>query len=668
MKNLLLSIIFIPSILLSQGFNTGINYNFNNYEFYQSSYYGYPYGNPYGNISNTQNNTLNYPIPVLYNQAVNLPIPIQFNKFNTMSPKVDISCPVEGLMITSYNNNDINNIMSYSNYNTYNWIDSFNIYEEGAMFSSPTHYSFNSEGYIDSCVNGGFWSVPTVFGYFIYDEVELIDSLIVGADNPMIDADSINFSWINNNQICISNIENRNLAKYEFDSFGNLLNYNSFEYIPFDENGDTVFSNGYYPMGPVAVNYPGNLNTTVDTVNFYYDENGLISQSRIKKTNRIYFQYTSDFDTLFFMGDTLITPHNNDTTILSEITLDYNWVNQNQVEIDINYITENSNSGYNLGSAGYGVYMGPYNNQEISKIIIDVDSNKYGKNITYLDSNLNILINYDFQFCDDDSLIFGCLNPAACNFDTTANYNSESSSISYNGQPINNPCYFEYDSCGQCGGNNFPEPGFDCFGNCISGRLVTVDVFGSLTFNVSWELNGIEGVSNVPQQVCLDDGCHFLNLETLDGNSWFGTQATVTLDENNYNILNENLAGTYYLTGSNTQLAFPLNYKGFCGVVYGCTDSLACNFNEYANNDDESCIYPEQYYDCYHNCINDFDQDGECDEYDYDDGLGINKLNDNSNRLIKMIDVLGKEHKLHPKGLILFYIYENGEVKKRYNN
>ena len=118
MKNLLLSIIFIPSILLSQGFNTGINYNFNNYEFYQSSYYGYPYGNPYGNISNTQNNTLNYPIPVLYNQAVNLPIPIQFNKFNTMSPKVDISCPVEGLMITSYNNNDINNIMSYSNYNT----------------------------------------------------------------------------------------------------------------------------------------------------------------------------------------------------------------------------------------------------------------------------------------------------------------------------------------------------------------------------------------------------------------------------------------------------------------------------------------------------------------------------------------------------------------------
>ena len=151
----------------------------------------------------------------------------------------------------------------------------------------------------------------TVFGYFIYDEVELIDSLIVGADNPVIDADSINFSWINNNQIFIYNIENRNIAKYEFDSFGNLLNYNSFEYIPVDENGDTIFSNGYYPMGPVAVNSPGNLNTIVDTVNFYYDENGLISQSRIKKTNRIYFQYTSDFDTLFFMGDTMITPHNN---------------------------------------------------------------------------------------------------------------------------------------------------------------------------------------------------------------------------------------------------------------------------------------------------------------------------------------------------------------------
>ena len=87
-------------------------------------------------IFNTQNNTLNYPIPVLYNQAVNLPIPIQFNKFNTMSPKVDISCPVEGLMIASYNNNDINNIMSYSNYNTYNWIDSFNIMKRSNVFKS----------------------------------------------------------------------------------------------------------------------------------------------------------------------------------------------------------------------------------------------------------------------------------------------------------------------------------------------------------------------------------------------------------------------------------------------------------------------------------------------------------------------------------------------------
>ena len=37
----------------------------------------------------------------------------------------------------------------------------------------------------------------------------------------------------------------------------------------------------------------------------------------------------------------------------------------------------------------------------------------------------------------------------------------------------------------------------------------------------------------------------------------------------------------------------------------------------------------------------------------------------NNNTLVKMIDVLGKEHKYHPKGKILFYIYQDGTTKKR---
>jgi gliding motility-associated-like protein len=49
-------------------------------------------------------------------------------------------------------------------------------------------------------------------------------------------------------------------------------------------------------------------------------------------------------------------------------------------------------------------------------------------------------------------------------------------------------------------------------------------------------------------------------------------------------------------------------------TVLGCTDSTACNFDSLANADDDSCIYPEEFYDCDGNCINDVDGDGICDE------------------------------------------------------
>jgi uncharacterized protein (TIGR02145 family) len=46
----------------------------------------------------------------------------------------------------------------------------------------------------------------------------------------------------------------------------------------------------------------------------------------------------------------------------------------------------------------------------------------------------------------------------------------------------------------------------------------------------------------------------------------------------------------------------------------GCTDILACNFNLSSTIEDGSCFYPEQYYDCFENCLNDIDSDGVCDE------------------------------------------------------
>jgi hypothetical protein len=48
-----------------------------------------------------------------------------------------------------------------------------------------------------------------------------------------------------------------------------------------------------------------------------------------------------------------------------------------------------------------------------------------------------------------------------------------------------------------------------------------------------------------------------------------------------------------------------------CG---GCTDESACNYNSTTTNDDGSCEYPEEYYDCNNSCLNDGDGDNVCDE------------------------------------------------------
>jgi len=100
--------------------------------------------------------------------------------------------------------------------------------------------------------------------------------------------------------------------------------------------------------------------------------------------------------------------------------------------------------------------------------------------------------------------------------------------------------------------------------------------------------------------------------------------------------------------------------------VLGCLEQGACNYNSEAT-DQADCIYPEIYYDCEGNCINDIDSDGECDEVDYDDGLAIDEVGASTIKLIRMIDVLGREYKEHKKGMLLFYIYDNGNVIKRFS-
>ena len=74
----------------------------------------------------------------------------------------------------------------------------------------------------------------------------------------------------------------------------------------------------------------------------------------------------------------------------------------------------------------------------------------------------------------------------------------------------------------------------------------------------------------------------------------------------------------------------PVIFTGLApDAVSGCTDTTACNFNQSANEDDGSCIYPEENFDCEGNCISEIDCEGVCgggavlDECGICNGIGI---------------------------------------------
>ena len=75
----------------------------------------------------------------------------------------------------------------------------------------------------------------------------------------------------------------------------------------------------------------------------------------------------------------------------------------------------------------------------------------------------------------------------------------------------------------------------------------------------------------------MSNGCYQLNMF-----NWIGG----SIDLYYYDILFISLEPAFGSDLTTLQFYLPINLEG-------CTDSLACNFNQYANIDDGSCSYPQ---------------------------------------------------------------------------
>ena len=161
------------------------------------------------------------------------------------------------------------------------------------------------------------------------------------------------------------------------------------------------------------------------------------------------------------------------------------------------------------------------------------------------------------------------------------------------------------------------------------------------------------------------------------------------------NVLLDLALGSDYSVLNDVIPTFFLNVEP---ALSGCMDALACNFHHYASIDDGTCEYADNTIceacsgevngtgvvisnndadgdlicDDVDNCIDvsnpdqlDSDADGIGDLCDSEDNLNLEEITKDLPTLIRMIDILGAEHAIHPKGKLMFYIYSDGSVKKQ---
>jgi len=199
----------------------------------------------------------------------------------------------------------------------------------------------------------------------------------------------------------------------------------------------------------------------------------------------------------------------------------------------------------------------------------------------------------------------GCMNDFACNFDPEATIND------------NDLC--DYESCQGCmeetACNYDPEATFDDGTNCVFIATGECDCEGNVEDVVGvcgggctedLDMDGI--CDDVDECIGELDACGICN-----GPGEIYECGCNDLPEGDCDCDGNQLDAIGVCGG---ECLADVNDNGICddAEVAGCTDPLACNFDEMATLDDGSCTYAEDLYDCLGNCLNDADEDGICDE------------------------------------------------------
>ena len=198
---------------------------------------------------------------------------------------------------------------------------------------------------------------------------------------------------------------------------------------------------------------------------------------------------------------------------------------------------------------------------------------------------------------------WGCTDPEAMNYDSTATIND-----------LNSPCSIQI-VLEDDAGDGWGMSGI----GVIQGDQQWLFTVGPNQFSQSWDIM-LDSDEEVDIYYFQGGGqqssAQELAFQTLHNSVYAINQAGDTLlSEGSNPFLNNGQGALQPFSAPNWHT---YSFTPYCGdscipYIYGCTDSAACNYDAEANTNFD-CNYPVQYYDCNNSCVNDSDGDGVCDE------------------------------------------------------
>ena len=163
---------------------------------------------------------------------------------------------------------------------------------------------------------------------------------------------------------------------------------------------------------------------------------------------------------------------------------------------------------------------------------------------------------------------------------------------------------------------------FDCWPEETGWSIVNGN--GSV---IASQNTGFYSDSEVLETICLSEGCYTFTINDSYGDGMGGSQWSSCGINGSYQIT----LGSEILINGEGDFGYSNSHE-FCIIspVYGCTDINACNYWYAATENDNSCIYPEEGYDCDGNCLETYTVIIDCLCSEYETLLTWNEFNEES--------------------------------------